>query len=157
MFYLYEQSQSSTDWNTWLLLAQTLILSAGLVSLCFMHRQEKLHTTITLHNRLFDINKIEIENPNLFILMGQGVRNAISDDLEERRLKHYMFAQFSMYEEMFVLRNCCGKELRKQWEQRFVNLVCRKPRLRDYWENDYRNQCSAAFKKYIEKNIRNTN
>lgn len=120
-----------------ILTAQTVILFLGLQSLRHMRKQEAIQSYTALSDRLFRQNLTELNEPVLFESLDlKG--SEIPDEEIKRKLKHYLFMQFTMYEQMFCLHESCKDNIQamRPWNKRFLSIV-KKERMREYWTQDY--------------------
>ena len=131
---------------------QTCILFWGLLSLKHMKKQESIQSYTSLSNRLFQQNLEELHDPRLFESLSyeDGKYPGIDKDgMLRRKLKHYLFMQFTLYEQMFLLHRYCEDiEIMRPWCNRIFRII-RKDRVREYWEKDYIQQSCDGFKKFV--------
>ncbi len=126
---------------------QTGVFVWGLRNLNHMRKQEAIQSYTALSNRLFQQNLAELKDPVLFESL-DSKDSEIQDIETKKKLKHYLFMQFTLYEQMFWLHESCDIKIMYPWCIRIFSLL-RKKRMREYWENDYSEQSSSEFKEFV--------
>ena len=113
---------------------QAGILALGLDSLRHMRKQEAMQSYIALSDRLFRQNLLEVEDVRLLASLNYpDGKYPDEDDKLNRKIKHYLFMQFTMYEQMFCLHESCKGNFQSMqaWSKRFFSLV-KKERMKWY-------------------------
>lgn len=132
---------------------QTVIFIYGLNSLAHMKKQEAMQSYIVLSDRLFKQNLEELHDDELFVSLGwDGDEYSGKEEKLKRKIKHYLFMQFTMYEQMFCLHEFCKdyNQAMQPWNKRFFSLIKRKKLIEWYWRNDYSKQSCNRFKEFVE-------
>jgi len=162
---------NGNEWTTSVLMAimmavQTFILFKGLRSLRLTRETMVTNTTAMLSQRMFEINKLEFENPRFFRYLKLGheeldaanqgqspvnpdVATLLGSAEQRQKTDHYMFMLFSYYEQLFLLSERTIGCFHKSWVTRFGKHMDIRPRFKEYWLDDYSKDCSEDFRTYV--------
>lgn len=145
------------------MLLQTVILALGIKAIGVSRRTLASNAMADLTSQMNEINRIELEHPDLFPSLKVGRRRSASavktndaqalllrgNSVLDRQVGHYLFMLFSYYERLFLLNAHMEKSFHKSWERRFKEHMLLRPRFREYWEREYRKSCSYEFCYYV--------
>jgi hypothetical protein len=135
-----------------ILAVQTGVFAWGLESLNHMRKQEAIQSYIALSDRLFKQNLLEVQDVRLFASLDYADGKYPDENLElNTKIKHYLFMQFTMYEQMFCLHESCKDNMHAMdpWSKRFLSLI-KKERMKWYWREEYHKQSCDGFKGFVE-------
>jgi hypothetical protein len=162
-FYLNKKMSESTLNILAIAIASGALLTSFIfswITLRMTVRQSKSNTYSDIMSRLFEMNRLEIERPDLF--------GALYDDFNPEAVRmgggtsglgHYLYMLFNLYEEIFTQNDqykLLGDNQFDQWVSRIENDFTLKPFLRDYWKHvnqESPNIYSLAFRIFIEKRL----
>ena len=131
-------------------------LTVTVISVIWTVKQVKSSTYERIRGRLFELNKIEVEHPDIF----QSLNNEISEDwLKQGGRGHYLFMFFSFYEEIFVQRQkfrLIGEDEYQVWKNRLLNNLLTRKAVRSYWDKYYSKEARPDFQTYIAELIKHS-
>ncbi|CAK8724271.1 DUF4760 domain-containing protein [Candidatus Electrothrix aarhusensis] len=111
-----------------------------------------MQSYIALSDRLLSELAFELQDVYLFASLdypdGKYPNEEDSVETRKRQIKHYLFMQFTMYEQMFCLQELCDRQAMQAWNKRFFYLV-KKERMSGYWKDEYMKQSCDEFKKFV--------
>lgn len=140
------------EMDTIVQMATVLVMIVSIViTAVWSIKQMRSNTYSRIMDRMFELNKIEFRNKELF--------KALDDPLDAREpflpeKHHYLFMVFSIYNEIFMQHYSCGLLSEGEyisWERRFASLLVNKKSILEYWERFYKEDASDNFNKWVIK------
>lgn len=126
------------------------------ISYFIWHRQTRSSVYSSIMGRLFEINRLEVEKPELFErLYEEYTAKAVSQG--GKGLTHYLFMVFNLYAEIHVQHNIYGLFDDRQmevWRQRLINDFRHRIFLHGYWNavlEQYSEEFTEEFKDFVNK------
>lgn len=128
---------------------QTIFIGLGLRTLILSGKTLMVGTTAMLSQRMFEINRLELEHPSLFACLSLPEAEDCSCVEDEMRMQHYLFMLFSFYEQLVLLKDASIADYQNSWRWRFLEHMSNRPKFRHYWETRYKRQCTSTFKRFV--------
>ena len=136
-----------------------IAIFVAIASFAVSHRAVKANTHAAIMGRLFEINRLEIEHPELFEHLYEEFDPAAVQRGGPKGLSHYLFMLFNLYAEVFSQHERYGlfdEEEFGVWRGRIENDFRVRTFLLGYWRYECENFASEYtpdFKRFIDRRI----
>ena len=146
------------DWISNAIAILAFFVSGGSLALSYFvwYRQTRSSVYSAIMGRLFEINRLEVEKPELFEhLYEEYTIKTVSHG--GKGLTHYLFMVFNLYAEIHVQHKVYGLFDDKQmevWRQRLINDFKQRIFLHGYWKEvlkQHSGEYTEEFKDFVNK------
>jgi len=146
------------DWISNAIAILAFIVSGGSLVLSYFvwYRQTRSSVYSAIMGRLFEINRLEVEKPELFEhLYEEYTVKAVSQG--GKGLTHYLFMVLNLYAEIYVQHKVYGLFDDRQmevWRQRLINDFRQRIFLHGYWSavlEQHSGEYTEEFKDFVSK------